>query len=54
MGVYSWPFNETSSLTTDLLGGIGFFIYRKLCPIYLSRELNFGGSIFMLQVPYFL
>jgi hypothetical protein len=48
LGVYSRPLNEASSPTTDLLWWYRPFIYGKLCPIWCSRELGFGGSIFVL------
>jgi hypothetical protein len=50
MGVYSRPLNEASNSTTNLLWWYKYFIYGKLCPIYFSKELGFGGSVFVLQV----
>ncbi len=46
--VYSWPFNEVPNLTINLLWWYKPFIYGRLCPIYFSRELSFGDSIFVL------
>jgi hypothetical protein len=33
--------------------GISLFFYGGLCPICFSKELGFGGSIFVLKVSYF-
>jgi hypothetical protein len=47
MGDYSKPFSRTSNLIIDILWWYMPLIYGGLCPICLSRELGFGGSIFV-------
>jgi hypothetical protein len=53
MGVYLGPFNRTLGSTTDLLWWYKLFIYKRLRPIYFSKELGFGGFVFVFQVSYF-
>jgi len=48
MGVYLRPLSEALGLTTNLFWWYRPFIYGRLCPIYFSRELGFGGSIYVL------
>jgi hypothetical protein len=38
---------------TDFLWWYKPFIYGGLCPICLFKELDFGGSVFVLYVSYF-
>jgi hypothetical protein len=47
MGVYSRPFSKASNPNIDLLWWYKPLIYGRLCPIYFSRELGFGGSIYV-------
>jgi hypothetical protein len=54
MGIFSRPLSKPSSSTTDILWWYKLFLYGRLCPICFSRELDFGGSIFVLYVLYFL
>jgi hypothetical protein len=46
--IYLGPLNGVSSSTSDLLWWYRPLIYGRLCPIYLSRELGFGGFVSML------
>jgi hypothetical protein len=48
LGVFLRPLNEASCLTTDILWWYRPFFYGKVCPIWFSRELGSGGSIFLL------
>jgi hypothetical protein len=47
MGVYSKPLGRALGLTTNLLWCYRPFIYGGLCPIFFSKELGFGNSIFV-------
>jgi hypothetical protein len=47
VGIFSRPFNEVLSSIIDILWWYQFFFYGKLCPICFSKELGFGGSVFM-------
>jgi hypothetical protein len=47
VGVFSRPFSEALSSTTNILFWYMFFHYGRLCPICFSRELGFYGSVFM-------
>jgi hypothetical protein len=40
--------NETSGLTINILWWYKPFFYGGLCPIRFSKELGFGGSVFVL------
>jgi hypothetical protein len=53
VGAFSRPFSEASGLITNVLWWYKHPSYGGLCPIYMSRELSFDGSIFMLWVSYF-
>jgi hypothetical protein len=46
--VFLGPFSEASGLTTNTLWWYKPSLYGRLCPIYFSRELGSGGSIFVL------
>jgi hypothetical protein len=47
MGVFSGPFKKVSSSTIDILWWYRPSFYRRLCPFCFSRELGFGGSVFV-------
>jgi hypothetical protein len=46
VGVFSGPFSEALSLTTDIFCWYMLSHYGGLCPIYFSKELGFYGSVF--------
>ncbi len=48
LGVFARSFNEMSSSTTGILWWFRPSLYGGLCPIYFSRELGFGGFVFVL------
>jgi len=50
--IYLGLLNGVSSSASDLLWWYRPFIYGRLCPIYLSKELGFGGFVSMFQVSY--
>jgi hypothetical protein len=52
MGVYSRPLIEALGPTIDLFWWYKPLIYGRLCPICFSKELGFGGSIYVFQVSY--
>jgi hypothetical protein len=41
------PLSEAVNLTTDILWWYKPSLYGGLCPICFSRDLGFGGSIFV-------
>ncbi len=45
--IFSGPFSEVSCSTTDIPWWYRPSFYGRLCPICFSRELHFGGSIFV-------
>jgi hypothetical protein len=45
--VFSRPFNEALGLTTNILWWYRLFFYGRLCLICFSKNLGFGGSIFV-------
>ncbi len=47
MGVFSGPLSEALNLTTDIIWWYRPSFNRKLCPVCFSRELGFGGSVFV-------
>jgi hypothetical protein len=46
--VFLGPLNEALGLTIDIFLWYMPSIYGGLCPICFSKELGFGGSIFVL------
>jgi hypothetical protein len=48
MGVFSGPLKKASSSTIDILWWYRPSFYGRLCPFYFSRELGFGGFVFVL------
>jgi hypothetical protein len=48
VGVFSRPFNKVLGSITDIFWWCRLSLYGRLCPIFFSRELGFGGSIFVL------
>jgi hypothetical protein len=48
MRVFLGPLNKVSSSTTNIFWWYRPSFYRGLCPICFSRELGFGGFVFML------
>ncbi len=53
MGVHLRPVSGMLSLIIDPFWWYKPFIYERVCPICFSRELSFGGSIFMLHVSHY-
>jgi hypothetical protein len=49
MGVYLGPFSRALGPTTDLLWWYRPLIYKGLCPICYSKELGFGGFVFVFR-----
>jgi hypothetical protein len=47
VGVFSWPLSEALGPTIDILWWYRLSFYKGLCPIYFTKELDFGGSIFV-------
>jgi hypothetical protein len=47
MRVYLKPLSEAIGPTTDILWWYRPFIYGRLCPFVVLRNLHFGGSIFV-------
>jgi hypothetical protein len=47
VGVFLGSLSEVSDLTTNILWWYRPSFYEGLCPIYFSRELGFGGSVFV-------
>jgi len=48
MGVFLGPLGKGLGLTTNILWWYKPSFYGRLCPICFSRELGFGGSVFVL------
>jgi hypothetical protein len=48
MGVFSGPLSKVLGSTIDILWWYRPSFYGGLCPIFFSRELGFGGFIFVL------
>jgi hypothetical protein len=48
VGVSLGPLSEALGSAIDILLWYRPFFYGGLCPICFSRELSFGGSIFVL------
>jgi hypothetical protein len=47
MGIFLRPLNNALSSTTDIFWCYKDFFYGRLYPIFFSKELGFGGFIFM-------
>jgi hypothetical protein len=45
--VFSKPLNKTLSSTTNILWWYMHYFYEGLCPICFSKELGYGGSVFV-------
>jgi hypothetical protein len=48
MGVFLGPFSEVSYSTTDIFWWYRPSFYGGLCPICFSKELGFGGPVFVI------
>jgi hypothetical protein len=46
--IFSRPFNEALSSTTNMFSWYRFSLYGKMCPICFSRVLGSSGSVFVL------
>jgi hypothetical protein len=48
VGFFLGPFNEALGLTTNILWWYMPFLYGGLCTIFFSKELGFGGYVFVI------
>jgi hypothetical protein len=47
VGVFLGPLGKAPCSTIDILWWYKSIIYGGLCPLYFSKELGFGGFIFV-------